>query len=82
MLTNDEMKAGRYAKLARGRKLYRRMNACWDAGGFVRIGTALRYSDIKPKHRECVILGKSGSLYLRLRKNADCIDYCSFQFTA
>jgi hypothetical protein len=31
-LSNDQMKAGRYLKLAKGRKLYRRMNDCWDRG--------------------------------------------------
>lgn len=82
MLTNEQMVAGRFAKLAKGRRLLRRMNACWDAGGFVRIGTATRYSDLKPKHREMVRLGKTGSLYMQRGKSYDCIDYCSFQFTA
>ncbi len=82
MLTNDQMKAGRILKLAKGRKLYRRMNECWDRGGFVRIGTATRYSDIKPSFRDRVQLGKSGSLYMTLRTRAECIDFCLFQFTA
>ena len=82
MLNNADMKEGRFLKLARGRKLYRRMNACWDAGGLVRIGTATRYTDFKPQHRELIKLGKSGSLYMTRGKNADCIDFCSFQFTA
>ena len=82
MLTNDKMIAGRFAKLARGRKLMARMNAAWDRGGYVRIGTATRYTDLKPKHRELVVLGKAGSLYQRAGKRLDCIDYCSFQFSA
>jgi hypothetical protein len=40
---NSQMREGRILKLAKGRKLYRRMNECWDRGGFVRIGTATRY---------------------------------------
>ncbi len=82
MIKNSEMTAGRFAKLARGRKLMARMNKCWNAGGFVRIGTALKYTDYKPKHRDLVEMGKSGSLYVRHGKRADCIDFCSFQFTA
>lgn len=82
MITNDQMIAGRFAKLARGRRLMRRMNACWDKGGFVRIGTATRYSDLRAKHRELVLMGKSGSLYMTHGKRKDCIDFCSFQFTA
>lgn len=82
MIKNSEMKAGRFAKLARGRKIIARMTKCWNAGGFVRIGTALRYTDLKPKHREMIEMGKSGSLYMQRGKRKDCIDFCSIQFTA
>jgi hypothetical protein len=83
MLTNSEMREGRYLKLPKGRKLYRRMQSCWDAGGIVRIGTATRYSDFKATHRDQVKIGPSGSLYMTLRgKRWDCIDFCNFQFTA
>ena len=82
MLTNDQMIAGRFAKLARGRRLLRRMNSCWDAGGFVRIGTATRYWDFKVKHRDLITMGASGSLYAQRGRHRDCIDFCSFQFTA
>lgn len=81
-LSNDQMKEGRFLKLYRGRKLYRRMNSCRDAGGFVRIATNLRVTDLQPKHRELVMLGKSGSLYLRRGKSNDCIDFCGFGFSA
>ena len=81
MLTNEQMKPNRFAKLARGRKLYRRMQAAWDAGGFVRVGTATRYTDYRAKHREMIRLGESGSLYAQcLGKNWDCLDFCSFWF--
>ena len=81
MLTNDQMKPNRFAKLARGRMLYRRMNAAWDAGGFVRVGTATRYTDYRVKHRDMIKLGKSGSLYAQRGRNWDCLDFCSFQFS-
>lgn len=81
-MTNDEMKAGRFAKLAKGRRTLRRMNACWDAGGFVRIGTCTRYTDYKPKQRDMVLIGKSGSLYVKRGKGAECIDFSSIQFSA
>lgn len=81
-MSNDQMKAGRFAKLARGRKLITRMNACWDRGGFVRVGTATRYTDYKVKHREMVSMGKSGSLFVAAGKRLDCIDFCSIQFSA
>lgn len=82
MLKNSQMKAGRFAKLAKGRRLMRRMGECWDRGGFVRVGTCTRYTDLKPKHREMVSMDKTGSLYIQRGKGHDCIDFCSFQFTA
>lgn len=81
-ITNDQMKAGRFAKLARGRRLMSRMNDCWNRGGFVRVGTCTRYTDYKAKHRGLVYMGKSGSLYVKRGKSSDCIDFCNFQFTA
>lgn len=81
-MTNEQMKAGRFAKLAKGRRILRRMNACWDAGGFVRVGTCTRYTDYKAKHRDMVSMGKSGSLYVKAGKGANCIDFCSIQFSA
>ena len=81
MLTNDQMKPNRFAKLALGRKLYRRMQEAWDSGGFVRVGTATRYSDYYARHREMIKLGKSGSIYAQCRgKHWDCLDFCSFWF--
>lgn len=81
-MDNEQMKAGRFAKLAKGRRIIRRMNSCWDAGGFVRVGTATRYTDYKPKHRDMVLLGNSGSLYVKAGKATNCIDFCSIQFSA
>lgn len=82
MLSNQEMKAGRFARLARARKLYRRMHECWSRGGFVRIGTATRYSDLYAKHADLILIGKPGSIYWRRGKRTECLDFCSFQFTA
>lgn len=82
MLKNSDMKANRFAKLAEGRKLMARIVKCWDAGGFVRIGTCTRYTDYKPKHRDMIKLGKSGDIFTQHGKRWDCATGCSFQFTA
>lgn len=81
-LTNSQMTQDRFLKLAKGRKLFRRMNECWDKRGFVRVGTSTRYTDFKSKHRAMIRLGASGSVYTQRGKNWDCADFCSFQFTA
>lgn len=81
-MTNDQMRPGRFLKLQRGKKLFARMNQAWDNGGFVRVGTATRYTDYKAKHREMLRMGESGSLYVARGKRWDCLDFCSFQFSA
>ena len=81
-LTNAKMVAGRFAKLAKGRARMRRMNACWDRGGFVRICTATIYTDLQPKHRALITMDAKGSLYMAHGKRSDCIDYASLQFSA
>lgn len=81
-LTNEQMIPNRFAKLARGRRLMSKIKACWAAGGFVRIGTATRFTDYKVKHADMIVMGKSGSLYVKTGKKAICIDWCSFQFSA
>jgi hypothetical protein len=82
MMANSEMRAGRFAKLARGRRIFARMAACWDKGGFVRVGTCTKYWDLRPKHRDMVSMGKSGSIYMQRGKVWDCLDFCTFQFSA
>lgn len=77
-MRNDQMKAGRFLKLHIGRKRLARMNAAWDRGGFVRIGTATRYTDYKVKHRDMITMDRTGSLWA----GKNCIDFCSFQFSA
>ena len=79
-LANDQMIVGRYLKRAKGRKLLARMVQTWDAGGFVRIGTALKFWDLHSKHRDLIRLDKSGSLYMARGRHWECVDYCSFQF--
>lgn len=82
MLRNDQMKAGRFLKLHRGRRLLSRMAACWNAGGTVQVVTCTRVTNLAPKHRDFVEMGRSGSLYMRRGKARDCLDFCGFAFTA
>lgn len=82
MITNDQMISGRFAKLARGRRLMARMSQAWDCGGFVRIGTATRYTDYAAKHRDLIVMGRTGSIYVKRGERLDCVDFCSFQFSA
>lgn len=79
-MTNQEMKAGRFLKLARGRRIMRAADAVWNAGGVVVIATCTRRTEIKAKSRECIRMGASGSVYMRRGKHWDCVDGCAFGF--
>lgn len=81
-MDNAEMKAGRFAKLARGRRIMERAQATWANGGFVRIGNATRYTDYNPKHADMVVMGKSGSIYVKSGKKTLCADFCGIQFSS
>lgn len=78
MLTNAQMKAGRFAKLARGRRLIRWMNGVWDRGGAVWFSTMTARTKIPAKSREAVKMDSAGSVYVRRGKHWDCIDFCAF----
>ena len=82
MLTNEQMKPGRFAKLARGRRIFRKMTAVWDAGGVVWLSTMTRRTKIAAKHRACVKMDTAGSLYVQAGKRWDCIDFCGIGYTA
>ena len=82
MLTNAQMIPNRFAKLARGRRILRKMNACWDAGGDVWVSTCLRQTKVAPKVRDAIKMDAVGSLYIRAGKRWDCIDFCSIGFEA
>lgn len=79
-ITNENMIAGRFLKLAKGKKLLQKIQRTWAVGGFVRIGNSRRYSDFRAKHKDCIAMGKSGSLYDVSRKNPVCLDFCHFRF--
>ena len=81
-LTNAQMKPNRFAKLARGRRILRAMNACWDARGTVWFSTMTSRTPVRPKLRDCIRMDAEGSLYCQHGKRWDCIDYCRFGFEA
>ena len=81
-MTNDQMKSGRFAKMAQGRKLYRRMCECWNRGGDVWICTYLRRTQVTAKNRDAIRLVPNGELYVRRGKHWDYISGCAIGFTA
>ena len=68
--------------MARGRALYRKMEAVWNVGGTVWFSTYLRRTEVKAKNRACIRLSATGELYVSRGKAWDCISGCAFGFTA
>lgn len=81
MLTNEQMKPGRFLRLHRGRKRLARMVACWGKGGVVYISTHLRTVKVDAKRQNAVTMDARGSLYVLRGRHRDCIDFCNIQFS-
>lgn len=75
MLTNDQMKQGRFEKLAKGKKLYNAITNHLNNDGTVLICTYTKATKYQQKHINMFKLGKSGSVYVQRGKNWDCIDF-------
>ncbi len=75
MLTNDQMKQGRFEKLATGKKLYNAITNHLNNDGTVLICTYTKATKYQQKHINMFKLGKSGSVYVQRGKNWDCIDF-------
>ena len=86
MLTNSQMIAGRFAKLAFARKRLARINACLAAGGSVIVGTATRNSKYGPAWAGRFFVGAKGSLFVDVsraggKRSTLCLDFNSLSFT-
>lgn len=65
MLTNEQMKPGRFLRLHRARKLWNRINKAWDDGMMVQITTYTRATRIKPTSRDALRLNGH---YIQIRR--------------
>ena len=87
MLTNSEMKAGRFYDMHHSRikkaemlELYNKIQAHFAAGGEIIVATYTKATHFKPKH-SAMIQMRGSSLYMQRGKHWDCIDYCIFRFS-
>jgi hypothetical protein len=74
-MTNEQMKAGRFLKLAKARRMFRFITSNLEAGNSVSLTTATRSTNYKAKHKDMFKLA-GASVYVQRGKNWDCIDYC------
>lgn len=78
MLTNDQMKAGRYAKWARARKKVAWINEQLKAGKTVQLTTYTRATRYTAKHAAMFKATRTGA-YVQRGKAWDCIDGCDLR---
>ena len=74
-MTNEQMKAGRFLKLHKARRMFRFIVANLEAGNSVSLTTYTRSVNYKAKHKAMFKLAGS-SVYVQRGKNWDCIDLC------
>jgi hypothetical protein len=78
-MTNEQMKAGRFAKWHLARRKAKFIADHLAAGRTVYIATSLRITKLSAKHAD-MIKATKGGLFMQAGKRWDCIDYC--QITA
>lgn len=75
MLTNDQMKAGRFIRFHKARKLVKAINAHLEAGRTVQFTTYTTALRLTRKHIGMLKATKSG-VYVQRGKSWDCVDGC------
>jgi hypothetical protein len=79
MLTNEQMIPNRFARMAKVRRLQRKIHETFDKGGIVQIATHLKVTTYKPKHINMFRFDRF-SAYVAHGKRFDCIDFCQIRF--
>lgn len=80
-MTNEEMIPNRFARMARVRRLERRISETFARGGIVQVATHLRVVNYRPKHAAMFRFDRF-SAYVARGKHWDCIDFCRISFGA
>lgn len=78
MLTNDQMKAGRFARWAKARAKVAAIRNALSAGNVVMICTATRAVQYGATHVDMFKATKTGAFVAR-GKNWDCIDFSTIR---
>lgn len=78
-LTNAQMIPSRFARMAKARRLRRKIEETLARGGVVQVATQTKYTNYHPKHAHLFKYGRF-STYVARGKNWDCIDFCQIRF--
>jgi hypothetical protein len=79
MMTNEQMIPNRFARMAKVRRLQRKIIETFAKGGAVQIVTHLKATTYQSKHAEMFKFDRF-SAYVARGKRFDCIDFCQIRF--
>ncbi len=68
---------GHFARLQRGKNLYKRITEALKSGKIVMLSTRTKSTQYDHRHVGLFTLGTSGSVYVERGKQRDCIDFSS-----
>lgn len=74
-MTNEQMKANRFANWANYRKMIRNIRATLEAGGIVQIPTYTRCTNYDKRHVDMFKATKTGA-WVQRGKSWDCLNFC------
>lgn len=80
MITNSQMKSGRFLRWQIARDKLRKIQEHLAKGGQVQVATCTKATIYKPSHIDSFRCDRLG-LYVRRGKSWDCIDYCAIGFS-
>lgn len=75
MITNEQMKAGRFLRWHTARRKVAFIRNHLSEGRTIYISTATRITKVSAKHADMFKATKSGA-YIQRGRNWDCIDFC------
>lgn len=75
-MTNEKMKAGRFIKLHKGRRMFRFITANLKAGNSIQITTYTKSVVYKAKHVDMFKLAANGDVFVQRGKSWDCVNGC------
>ena len=79
MLTNEQMKPGRYGRWAESKKLVNKIQDTLSRGGYVVMATHTKARQYDRRHVDMFKATPTGA-YVLNRTKLECINYCGFRF--
>lgn len=79
MLSNQQMKAGRFLRRQEGKRKLAWINEQFAKGLTVSIHSQTRVWVLHSKHAELVTIDAAGALFLQSGKSKFCVDYCGIR---